>query len=261
VERVNSHIFSFVLIGSGNLAFSLGKALVEVGHKPLGVVSTNKVSGKELANILNTNFYDVFPSEHTPDFVFLCVPDNQVAKVSDNLRNVNSIVCHCSGATDLKIVEEVCSKAGVFYPFQSFTKHATYHWKEIPILIEATSKEVFSRIEELAKSISIQVNPCDSSQRSYYHLAAVFANNFTNHLIALAQEICLQKGLDSKLLLPLLHITFENAVQQNSKSLQTGPAIRKDELTLAKHLELLKDNKELKEVYELLSKSIQRFSK
>lgn len=259
MESVKTYHFSFVLIGSGNLAFSLGKALVEVGHKAFGVVSTNQNSAKELAEILNTKSFQTLPSELTPDFVFLCVPDNQVAIVSQNLKNSKAIVCHCSGATDLKIVSEWSDKAGVFYPFQSFSKHSTYNWKDIPILIEATDKEVFSKIELLAQSLSHKVMPCDSLKRSYYHLSAVFANNFTNHIIALAQEICLQKGLDSSLLLPLLKITFENAVQQHSKSLQTGPAIRNDEVTLAKHLKLLEENKEVKEVYELLTASIQRF--
>ena len=37
---------------------------------------------------------------------------------------------------------------------------------------------------------------------------------------------------------------------------QTGPAIRKDEITIQKHLELLKDQPQFQEIYRLLSQSI-----
>jgi hypothetical protein len=39
----------------------------------------------------------------------------------------------------------------------------------------------------------------------------------------------------------------------NPKAAQTGPAKRKDTVVMQKHLELLKNNKELKQVYTLLS--------
>jgi hypothetical protein len=39
---------------------------------------------------------------------------------------------------------------------------------------------------------------------------------------------------------------------------QTGPAVRNDESTIAKHLQLLEAHPQLKEMYQLFTKSIQQ---
>ncbi len=49
----------------------------------------------------------------------------------------------------------------------------------------------------------------NSEQRLQMHLAAVFCNNFTNHLIALAKFYCEQEGRDFNLLSPLIRETFQ----------------------------------------------------
>ena len=64
-------------------------------------------------------------------------------------------------------------------------------------------------------------------------------------------------NLDPRLLDSLLDETLVSIKSNNTKSLQTGPAIRGDEKTLSIHRDLLKSNPKLLAIYNLLSKSIQ----
>ncbi len=95
----------------------------------------------------------------------------------------------------------------------------------------------------------------DSAKRAQYHLGAVFANNFSNHVIALLQSYCAKVGLDPHVYEAMIRTTLDAAAAGDAKSLQTGPARRADQITLDRHMDLLP--KELKSIYQALSQSIQ----
>ncbi|MBT8297797.1 MAG: DUF2520 domain-containing protein, partial [Maribacter sp.] len=97
----------------------------------------------------------------------------------------------------------------------------------------------------------------DSNKRKALHLAAVFVNNFTNHMYYTAHQICIQNEVPFKLLLPLLIETACKIEDLAPIDAQTGPAMRKDKGSLKKHLALLKHKKH-KKIYSLLSESIQK---
>jgi predicted short-subunit dehydrogenase-like oxidoreductase (DUF2520 family) len=94
-------------------------------------------------------------------------------------------------------------------------------------------------------------------QRLALHVAAVFANNFTNHMLTLAANIVEGEDMQFKLLRPLIRETVEKALILGPTAAQTGPAIRGDETTMALHKRYLGDNRELFELYDSISQSIQ----
>lgn len=258
MEALSSHI-TFLMIGSGNMAFSLGKALVRHGHKPSGVFSRNATTGTELAKILETTFYPDLHQVKEPDMVFLCVSDTQIASVSELLKDwKDCIICHCSGAMPLSVLIKSVSQCGVFYPLQTVQKNVPMNWNSVPILIEGKTKEIEIKLLTLANTLSGNVAVCDSKMRAQYHLAAVVVNNFTTHLIALAQDYCSNHQLDFKILLPLLNETMLRLQTGNAKDRQTGPAVRNDNVTIERHLQLLKEQPALEKLYRLFTDSIQQ---
>jgi predicted short-subunit dehydrogenase-like oxidoreductase (DUF2520 family) len=88
-------------------------------------------------------------------------------------------------------------------------------------------------------------------------VAAVVVSNFVNHLYSLAEDYCRKEGLDFKQLLPLIEETASRLKDTLPNEAQTGPAIRHDSETIQKHLELLKTHPQLKNIYVLLTESIQ----
>ena len=135
-------------------------------------------------------------------------------------------------------------------------KKRDLNFGEIPLCIEGSSKEVLESIREIASSLSSRVEEVSSDNRKYLHLAAVFANNFTNHLYGMAGKILENEGLDFSLLRPLIFETAHKVMLMSPENAQTGPARRGDESILNMHKTLLRGNRKLQNIYTLLSDSI-----
>ena len=103
--------------------------------------------------------------------------------------------------------------------------------------------------------MSDEVYFIDSDQRKKVHLAAVYVNNFVNHLYHIAHEICARENLPFELLKPLIRETARKIEVMAPSEAQTGPAKRKDLKTINEHLELLSEDQ--KDLYQLISNSIQ----
>ena len=186
------------------------------------------------------------------DTVLLAVPDAAIAGLSKQLEGSQGVRLHCAGSVDLH--ELGPGSCGVFYPMVSF--QTSPNWAEVPIFAEASDAAAKEAIETLSASLGCPPAVwTDSAQRAQYHLGAVFANNFSNHIVALLQSYCAQTGLDPQAYEAMVRSTIEAAVAGNAKSLQTGPASREDQITLDRHMDLLP--KELRSIYRALSQSIQ----
>jgi predicted short-subunit dehydrogenase-like oxidoreductase (DUF2520 family) len=129
---------------------------------------------------------------------------------------------------------------------------------ETPILIDASDESTLMQLLGVAESISGTVVKADDEQRLKMHLAAVFCNNFVNHIYVLMQDYCRKEGLDFHLLLPLIQETANRLYDMDPMEAQTGPALRKDNSTIDKHLAILDNYPSLKLLYKSFTQSIQQ---
>ena len=160
---------------------------------------------------------------------------------------------HTSGSISLESLKSA-KRYGVLYPVQTFSKDRELDWKKIPLALEASSPDAMALLRELASSLSDQVYEIDSVRRKKLHLSAVFANNFSNHMFALAEELCQENQLDFELLKPLISETGKKVISIPPEEAQTGPARRHDYTVLEEQANEL--NRDKKVIYELLSQSI-----
>jgi predicted short-subunit dehydrogenase-like oxidoreductase (DUF2520 family) len=126
------------------------------------------------------------------------------------------------------------------------------------LLIDARLPEDLEKIDAFARSISGQVREADDSTRLKLHLSAIMVNNFTNHLFVMAEEFCRKEGVEFSLLLPLIRETADRLSLHAPVDVQTGPAIRGDRGTIAKHLALLSGYPDLEEAYRWFTARIMR---
>jgi predicted short-subunit dehydrogenase-like oxidoreductase (DUF2520 family) len=89
---------------------------------------------------------------------------------------------------------------------------------EVPILMEANSEELRNLLEALCEKIGFQYDYCDSQNRQKYHLAAVYVNNFVNHLFHKAQVQLQENQLNWNLLKPLIEETSNIKTSLNTLS-------------------------------------------
>jgi predicted short-subunit dehydrogenase-like oxidoreductase (DUF2520 family) len=122
--------------------------------------------------------------------------------------------------------------------------------------VEGSSSDAEDILKKISSQISSQVYSLSSEQRRVLHLAAVFACNFTNHLYALADGLLSEHHLSFDMIRPLIAETAKKVQDHSPKNAQTGPAVRNDKKTMAKHLEMLEQHPELYKLYQLLSQSI-----
>ena len=192
------------------------------------------------------------------DFYLVAVPDGVIPKVTARFSGSEGIWLHTSGAVSMDVLEKDFNAYGVLYPLQTFTAERPLSLKDTPLLVEGSSQPVTRSIRSLALSMSETVIEMDSSRRLVIHLAAVFANNFANHMVTIAGQILKDHESDLSLLAPILKETAQKIAHMGPAGAQTGPALRNDQATMQKHLELLKGYPEWEKLYTFISRDIGR---
>jgi len=255
-------LMEIVLLGSGNIATHLGKALKMAGQNICQVWSRTRDRATELADAVGAvAVSELSEVSYTADLYILAVNDDAIRSVAEQLSISNGLLVHTSGSTGLDILDGIAAKTGVFYPVQTFSKSKAVDLRKVPIAVEGSSADVTGTLHSLASRISEKVLDMNSVQRRTVHVAAVFACNFTNHMYVLANKLLADQDLDFDLLRPLIAETALKIQTADPASVQTGPAIRNDESTMNKHLELLAADGKLSELYGKLSQSIINYQK
>ena len=249
-----------VLIGAGNVAHHLAPALLRAGMNLCQIYSRTLESARELGRKTGITYTsDTFAVYPDGDIYIFCVSDDALLSVFKSLRiNEEALILHTSGSVPLDIFKPYRQNYGVFYPLQTFSKTRNLDFGEIPLCIEAPDKEVLKTIGQIADKLSSKVYEISSEKRKKLHLAAVLANNFTNHLYHMAGKLLEKEDLDFNLLRPLIFETAHKVMQMIPENAQTGPARRGDTNILNLHKSMLKDNRDIQTLYVLLSQSIQQ---
>ena len=248
-----------VIIGTGNTASILGRRFKQAGHQILQVYGRNASKASELAyelDSVSTNYASTLNKE--ADIYLVAVSDNAITWVLNELSLPSSTIVHTAASISKDILRPYTTHYGVFYPLQSLKKEVTGP-NDIPILIDASDPSTKHLLQSLGHTISNMVVEADDEKRLKLHLAAVFCNNFVNHIYTLMKQYCDREGLDFHMLIPLIQETSKRVSLFEPGYAQTGPAIRRDTETLNRHLSLLEDQPQLKEIYRLFTESIQQF--
>jgi len=248
-----------VIIGTGNTATVLGRKFREAGHSILQVFGRDTSAASALAYELDcesANYWSIVSRD--ADLYLLAVSDVAVEEVRRELQLPDATIVHTAAAVPLSALDGH-AHYGVFYPLQSLRKDSS-RLPEVPIILDASDDETLRRLESLAHSISGQVQVAQDAERLRLHLAAVFCNNFVNHIYVLMEDWCRKQELDFQLFRPLILETALRVQHMSPAESQTGPALRRDKPTIDRHRNLLQEEKSLLEIYDLMTQSIQERS-
>lgn len=243
------------LIGSGNVATVLGRRILHSGHIIHQVFSKNASHAERLALELSASpVFEPRKILYNADIYIIAISDDAMYSMHEWLRPGERLTVHTAGSVPMDTLKQISANYGVLYPLQSLRKEIAE--PVIPVLVDANNEWNRTKLSAFARSFADSVGFADDDQRSRLHLAAVMTNNFSNHLYALTDEYCSREGVDFKLILPLLDETVKRLSLAPPVEMQTGPAIRKDEQTLQKHRDMLKDHPRLLKLYNIFSESI-----
>lgn len=257
-------------IGAGNVATHLGLALLQTRYTLTGIYSQTLAHAEYLSAKLGTHTVCTDRLDQLPQadiYIFMvkdAVLDSVAQQLSDTLPDAvihSALFIHTAGSMPMDTLSRLFTHAAVMYPLQSFSKDAILDFSEIPLFLETSDSEAQEAAEHLAHALSKQVSQLNSDGRKVLHLAGVFANNFTNHCIALAHDLLKESDIDPQCLHAIIQETIRKALSMDPHEAQTGPARRYDTNVMDKHLQMLQDHPELQDVYSIMSRSIhQHFS-
>jgi hypothetical protein len=231
---------NILISGYGNLGYHIYKALNDSGKLNVKIIS--KTHKKKL------------PGNFIPDLIWVLKKDEYVKKEIYRLKKLfpRALFVSSSAAIDIHAIKG--TSIVTLYPLGTFKKKNSGNFlQRSPFFLEFgnhISEDHKKIIKEVCKALGIKPIELSYKERMKLHLAAVFANNFTNALMHAALGLA---GKNAGFLLPIINQTLENIQKLSPEKTQTGPAVRGDLNTIRKHLDFLADQKELKKMYITLT--------
>ena len=247
-------------IGSGNLAWHLAPALDNADFPVQEVFSKNPTH----AAMLVERLYEAdvkasldFSTSSSSIFIIATSDDAIEEVVQEIILPDDAVLLHTSGSQPLTILGYAATQnLGVFYPLQTFSKDKKIEFSDIPVFIESANPATDKVLRAMGTALSKNVLPINSFERKALHVAAIFASNFTNHMLLVAQDIMKENSLVYDWLKPLIAEMINKSLSIGPENAQTGPARRGDLEILDKHIEFLHDNPAAAELYKVISQHI-----
>jgi predicted short-subunit dehydrogenase-like oxidoreductase (DUF2520 family) len=251
------------ILGAGKVAFQLGRRLRKIGFSMHEVWARDAEKARILADELTAELVvDFSKISSEADLFLLAVSDSGIAEVAEKLKKINpkGIVLHCSGATSRTILSaNYGEKTAVLWPIHSFSRENPPDWSKISLILEmGDDHETQIFLKKWMPKIGENIQFSSGDNRARMHLAATFVNNFSNHLLVLAEAFLAKNEVEFPALRQLFLETAQKIQTIEPRLAQTGPAARNDSKTLEKHENLLENEPNMLKIYQNLSKSIQK---
>jgi len=244
------------LIGSGNVAHFLGFLLLQHNHTIVEVYSKNFQNAQSIAIKLKSKpIAQLIDLSKKSDLYILAISDNALLEVANCLNLSDKLVIHTSGTVPISILAKASNNYGVIWPMRMIRK-STIPSDPFTAIIDGSSLAVVNQLKEIATQLTNKVVLADDNHRLKMHMVASLTSNFSNHLYYLAKNYCDTQKIDFEFFYSLIQESAIGIQKELPVQLQAGPAFRGDIITIEKHLHLLNDFDQIRNVYEVLTKSI-----
>ena len=257
------------LIGAGSVGTTLAVALFKGGHSIVSVVSRRASSARRTARRVHCRNYSVdllSLSEHH-DLILIATPEDAIKSIVRqlwrlNLRFTGTYIAHTSGVFSDEILKPLRARgATVFslHPIQTFPKNLSveHHIRSLEGISYGFvgDRDSLTFARRLVRILGGTVLRVPKEEKILYHLACVFASNYSVALLGAVEE--LMRGFSGRARLSnfkeLVHSSISNALSVGSSQALTGPISRGSVETVRMHLlELGKKRKDLIPVYRTL---------
>ena len=246
------------IIGTGNVAHWLVFALQKAGIKIQQIYGRDFTSCQKLAETCYAEATDNLSNlESNSDIYIFCIKDDSYKEVIAEIPFQMPMAVLTSGTIPQRVLAPKAQHFGILYPCQSLSRGMDFAQVEVPLCVEGSDELTESILLQTAMQLSDTARIVHEEERQQLHLAAVFANNFTNALYGISSDLLKKANIDFKTLLPLIQNTLKKLETLSPKEAQTGPAKRNDKVVINKQLSLLQDPQHRK-IYEILTEEIMR---
>jgi predicted short-subunit dehydrogenase-like oxidoreductase (DUF2520 family) len=221
------------IIGAGRLGQTLGR-LASAEYRVAGVYNRARAHARAAVDFIGAgepcDRLDALPAS---DLYLLSVPDDALADCACALARVENLPCgalvfHASGAHDLSVLEGLRQRPlrlGGLHPAYSFADPARAASGFAGTLCALEGEDSVCReLAAFAAALSIASN---------------FLVTLTGLALSVAHQAGIEPGLAQRLIADLMRQTLENALTLGPAHALTGPVVRGDAHTVARHLAAL----------------------
>ena len=239
-----------IVFGSGNVATSLGRAWEASGITIAGFCNRSGIVPQGFTSTDAPCFTEASAIDVDADYALIAVRDEAVFTIIEQLPP-HLIPVHFSGALHNP------DRGGVIWCAQSIQPHKPELVEGIPMVITSNDERTRDELTALAGRVSNRLFPSSEEQRQKGHLTAVFAVNFTNHALAIAQQLAEEAELPWDWFVPMIEATSQGALTGKAIDRQTGPAIRREDAIIRSQLAALEAHPAWYKFYKAATESIQ----
>jgi predicted short-subunit dehydrogenase-like oxidoreductase (DUF2520 family) len=264
----NKNQFTISIVGAGKVGSTLAMLFCHAGYRIVSVISQKKNSAKKLARLVRCETYSDSLSEiHSATRIILIAgPDEDILGIAEEIAKRSNLdfsklaVFHTSGSLTSDALLSLHREGAIVFslhPIQSFSKastlaHQMARMKNVVYGFEG-NKEALALAHQLVKDLRGKLVQIPKEEKILYHIACVFASNYSTVLLGVVDE--LTKRIDGGIKLAhfesSVKTSIENAFQQTPKMALTGPIARGSFETIENHLhELRKVDKSLSLLYQ-----------
>jgi predicted short-subunit dehydrogenase-like oxidoreductase (DUF2520 family) len=267
---------AIAIVGAGSLAVSLAIALHEAGFKITEIVTRDSPGSRQRARSLTAKVGAkiVTATSATLDATLLwfCIPDRAIssaasalaARVSAHKKNRLRFAFHSSGALlsrELNPLRQVGVAVASVHPLMTFVAKANLSLKGVPFAIEGD--EAATRVaRSIVRELGGQSFSLPPTRKAAYHAWATLTSPLLLAFLVTLEEAARAAGLTHadarRKSLPIILQTLANYSRLGPAQSFSGPLIRGDAETVAKHLAALKKLPGVCQVYTALAQAALR---
>lgn len=260
---------TLAFIGAGRAGSALAIAAHQAGYRIAAVHSRTPEHATRLADSCGAVVTATPASAaRAAEITLITVPDADIVRVAaviaaTGLPLRNRSLVHCSATSGPEVMSAarlVTATLGVFHPLQALAGP-----NSAPLLCGTTfafeaPAPLRAQLATLASDLGGHTVDLPASARALYHAAAVLVGNAPAALLARATSLLEDAGFDQstahRALGALLQGAVHNAVTAGPATALTGPVVRGDAATVARHLDVLAADPTTRELYRRLALEI-----
>jgi predicted short-subunit dehydrogenase-like oxidoreductase (DUF2520 family) len=242
------------VVGAGRVGTALAVLLRRAGHRIVGVSGRGDTSERAARYLAGVPVEPAGSIAERAEVVIVATPDDRIAGVCSDLAAQGAFrrgqfVVHLSGATGLASLAAAKSAGAAVlcaHPLQTFpdVDSAIERVPGSGIAVTADDERGYELGERLARDVGGRPFRVPDELKPLYHAGAVFASNYVVTVLAIADELFRDAGLDDpvEMMLPLVRSSVDAVERSGALAALTGPVVRGDAGTIERNLQALHDH-------------------
>lgn len=263
---------TIALVGPGRLGTSLAHALRNAGYKIREIVCRNdprsRAKGMRLARKVNAEPSVGNRAKLNADVIWFCVPDDKIAEVAKQFADRNwqgKIALHSSGVLSsdaLDMLRQKGASVASVHPLMTFVENTRPALAGVPFAIEgdASARRIAARI---VRNLGGDAFVIRKQGKIAYHAFATMICPLFISLLATAEKTADLAGISSRnarrRMMSILRQSLTNYERMGPGASFSGPIVRGDVETIARHLAVLRKVPEAMRVYVALASAALKY--